>query len=143
VIKEKIMISRSYRVGQILYVLTHKETKIYPIQVIEEIIKRTVSGESVSYIAKVGKNAKTISLSEVDGDLYEDIEDLRKDLTNRVMNTVNNILDSSALKAEEWYPRSEIQSPIIDPLQRHTEKAVVVLPDGKVANLKLTNVNEE
>lgn len=139
-----MMTSCSYRVGQILYVLTNKETKIYPLQIVEEIIKRTVSGESISYIAKVGKNARTISLSDVDGELYEDIEDLRRDLTHRVMNTVNNIIDSSALKAEEWYPRSEVHSPIIDPLQQREEKAVVVLPDGKVANLKLSdNVNEE
>ena len=137
------MMSRSYRVGQILYILTHKETKIYPLQIVEEIIKRTVSGESVSYIARIGKNAKTVSMSDIEGDVYEDIEDLRRDLTTRVMNTVNNIIDSSVSKAEEWYPRSETHSPIIDPLQRKEEKTVVVLPDGKVANLKLSNINEE
>jgi hypothetical protein len=136
---------RSYRVGQILYVLTHKETKIYPIQIVEEIIKRTVSEESLSYIAKIGKNAKNISLSDIEGDIYEDAEDLRRDLTGRVMNTVNKIIDSSMLRAEEWYLRSETHSQIIDPLQqqKEEEKTVVLLPDGKVANLKLSNVSEE
>ena len=133
------MPQHSYSVGQILYVLTHKETKIYPIQIVEEIIKRTVNGETISYIAKIGKNEKTVSLSDIEGDFYEDVENLRSVLTQRVMNTVNNIIDSAVTKSDEWYSNAKLHSPIIDPLQQREEQTVVVLPDGKVANLRLKN----
>jgi hypothetical protein len=128
---------KNYKVGQVLYVLSHKETKIYPIQVVEEIIKRTVSGESISYLAKVGKSEKQIHLTEVEGDLFEDIEKLREVLTNRVIATINKVVEHAVLRANECYEQPEVHSPILDKEDLEQEKVLVQLPDGKIANLKL------
>jgi hypothetical protein len=132
------MSNRAYRVGQVLYVLANKETKIYPVQVIEEIIKRTVAGESVSYLAKVGKSGRQVTLSEVDGELFENVENLREVLMKRVTSTISNVIENAVTKANEWYEQPEVHSPIIEQQDQQLEEKVVVrLPDGKIANLKI------
>lgn len=133
------MSNRAYRVGQVLYVLTNKDTKIYPVQITEEIIKRTVTGESVSYMVRVGKTGKAVSLSEIDGEIYEEVDRLREVLTKRVINMINGIIDNALLKSSEWYEQPEVISPIIEQNSQPEDKVVVTLPDGKVANLKANN----
>lgn len=135
----------SYKVGQIIYVLTSKETKIYPVQVVEEIIKRSITGESTSYIVKVGKGNKLLPISDIQGELFEDVESLREVLSKRIINTVNNIVNESIEKASEWYEQPEVHSPIIDaPRLEQNDKqdgVIVKLSDGKIANVKLPNIS--
>jgi hypothetical protein len=132
------MSNRAYRVGQVLFVLTNKDTRIYPVQITEEIIKRTVAGESVSYMVRIGKSGKAAHLSEIDGEIYEEIDRLREVLTKRVVNMINGVIDNALLKSSEWYEQPEVLSPIIDQDVQQDEKVVVTLPDGKVANLKIS-----
>lgn len=135
------MSNRTYRVGQVLYVLMSKETKIIPVQIVEEIIKRTVAGESVSYIVRAGKNSKPLSLQELDGEVFENVELLRETLTKKVMNTVNVVVDNAVVKASEWYEQPEVVSPLIEEATSHVDDTVVVkLPDGKIANVKMPNM---
>ena len=135
------MSNRTYRVGQVLYVLMSKETKIIPVQVIEEIIKRTVAGESVSYIVKAGKNHNPASLQDIDGEVFENVELLRETLTKKVMNTVNLVVDNAVLKASEWYEQPEVVSPLIEDSRNKDDETVIVkLPDGKVANVKMPSM---
>lgn len=137
----KLMSNRTYRVGQVLYVLMSKETKIVPVQIIEEIIKRTVSGESISYIVKAGKNDKSVSLQDLDGEVFDNVELLRETLTKKVMNTVNVVIDNAITRASEWYDQPEVVSPLADVSQVTSEDTVAVkLPDGKIANVKLPSM---
>jgi len=135
----------TYKVGQIIYVLTSKETKIYPVQVVEEIIKRSITGESVSYIVKAGKGNKLVPISDIQGELFEDVESLREVLTKRIINTINNIVNESIEKASEWYEQPEVHSPIIEspPFEPDDKQdsIVVKLSDGKIANVKLPNIS--
>lgn len=141
----KAMQKAAYKVGQIIYVLTSKETKIYPVQVVEEIIKRSITGESVSYIIKAGKGNKLIPISDIQGELFEDVESLREVLTKRIVNTVNSIVNESIEKASEWYEQPEVHSPIVEsPSFKSDDKrdsVVVKLSDGKIANVKLPDIS--
>lgn len=140
------MTSRAYRVGQVLFVLMNKETKIIPVQVIEEIIKRTVDGETTSYMVKMGKSGKVLSLSEIDGDVFDNVDKLRDVLTKRVMNTINAVVDNAAVRAGEWYEQPEVHSPMLEPLppppqeKNDSESIMVQLPDGKYANVKMPSM---
>lgn len=135
------MSSRSYRVGQVLYVLMSKETKIIPVQIVEEIIKRTVAGESVSYIVKAGKNSKPISLQDFDGEVFDNVDLLRDTLLKKVMNTVNSVVDNAVVRASEWYDQPEVVSPLVDEsLARSDDTVAVKLSDGKIANVKLPSM---
>ena len=47
-----------YEVGQVLYVLIKKEHKVIPVKVIEKILRKTLDGESISYIVELPTSAR-------------------------------------------------------------------------------------
>ena len=54
----------NYTVGQIVYLLSKKEIKVYPAQIIEEIKRKTINEEIVSYIILLPDKGKTEVLIE-------------------------------------------------------------------------------
>ena len=42
-----------YEVGQVLYVLMKKEHTVIPVKVVEKILRKTLEGESISYIVEL------------------------------------------------------------------------------------------
>jgi hypothetical protein len=136
-----------YKVGQVLYILLRKETRIFPVQVVEEITKKTLTGETVSYMINVGKKAQTTMLSDIEGDVFESVETLRSTLIERITNSVNSLIDNATQRASEWYEQVEIYSPvdgvvdIVETRSNISENVVVNLPDGTVARVKMPNSN--
>lgn len=57
-------------VGQIIYVLSAETDKIVPMQVCEELRRRSISGEEVTYLISSGPDKKTFRLDEVNGKVY-------------------------------------------------------------------------
>lgn len=96
----------NYRVGQILYVILKREaSSIYPMQVVEEITKKTLNGEETSYILRAGSDPrKTFSVSEIDGEIFDSSENAKKILIDRVVKIVSDRVDTAINKAMEWYP---------------------------------------
>ena len=132
----------SYSIGQILYVLLNRETKICPVQVVEEITKRTLGGETTTYIVKFGKRGETVSLSDLDGQVFESVEVLRKTLHDRITRSVENIVTNTVKKAEEWYQSTAEDASIVRrneslEVQQQEEDAVITLPDGTVAKIRM------
>lgn len=139
-----------YKIGQVLYVLLNRETKICPVQVVEEITKRTLSGETINYIVKVGKKGETTSLSDMDGQVFDSVDSLRTTLYDRITRSVETIITNTVVRANEWYPTQqqveetiqiqELAQPEIVTFTEETigdEETMVTLPDGTVAKLKM------
>ena len=98
----------NYSVGQVLYVILDKQTAVYPMIVVEEIIKRTMNkGQIVSdydYVLHAGAdNPKVWSLSAIKGEIFSSAEDVRKSLVERAVSSINKHVDSAVAKAAEWY----------------------------------------
>ena len=51
--------SKKYDVGQVLYVISKKERKVYPVLVVEEIVRKTLSGAETSYIVQLPDRKST------------------------------------------------------------------------------------
>lgn len=95
----------NYQVGQILYVILRKETTVYPMQVIEEITKKTLDGEVTSYILKAGRDvSKTLSINDIDGEIFDSPEAAEKVLFERVTQSISIRIEQAKTKAKEWYP---------------------------------------
>ena len=58
-----------YAVGDVVYVISNKKRNVVPVQIVEQIVRRSLEGESVSFKAALpGKDpSKTIDLDEIDG----------------------------------------------------------------------------
>lgn len=95
------------KVGQVLYVVLNKQTAVYPMQVIEEITKKTLEGVVVDYILRGGTDPKSaIRLGDVDGEVFETADKAKRVLTDRVVETIEKRVEAAILKAKEWYPTS-------------------------------------
>lgn len=132
-----------YNIGQVLYVLLNKETKICPVQVIEEITKKTLEGESTTYIVRFGKKGDAVDLSALDGQVFESIDTLRSTLHERITRTVNAVINGTLRRAQEWYQQHEpLKVPnegvsVHNPqLEDDLDDAIVTLPDGTIAKVR-------
>jgi hypothetical protein len=97
--------SSTYKVGQVVYALLRKEAAVFPIQVIEEITKKTLDGEVTTYMVRAGADAsKVVALSEVDGEIFDNAEAAKATLVERVTVTVAQRVDQAVARAKEWYP---------------------------------------
>lgn len=133
-----------YSVGQVLYVIVNKKGQVYPMRIIEEITKKTLSGEEVNYVLQVGKESTaTILLDEVEGEIFETPEEARLTLIDRATRQIEKIVSVAVLKSKEWYSQPGAQQSISSqeihelPPPTYTNDNVVTLPDGTVARLKL------
>ena len=90
----------NYRVGQVLYMIGEKSTKVLPIQVVEEIIRTTMDGKAKSYIIRLPDKKKTTAdISEIKGHLFENTTELREYMTKNATDAINKMIDhASALR---------------------------------------------
>jgi hypothetical protein len=95
----------SYRVGQVLYVVLRKEPNVYPMQVVEEITKKTLEGEVTTYMLRAGADAsKVLPINDIDGEIFDSADNARKTLIERVSQSIATRVDQAISKAKEWYP---------------------------------------
>jgi len=130
-----------YSIGQILYILMNRETKILPVQVIEEITKKSLNGESTNYIVRVGSKGEATSLSDIDGEIFDSIIVLRQTLHEKIIKMVDSVVENSEKRAKEWYQIDDVDSIISEPIEKAIEiqqdDAVVILPDGTKSKIKM------
>ena len=103
---------KDYKVGQVLYMIGEKSTKVLPIQVVEEIVRTTMDGKAKSYIIKLPDKAQTTAdISEIKGDLFESTKTLREYMTKNATEAINkmitNFTTKSALKKSFHKVKSE------------------------------------
>ena len=133
----------TYYVGQILYVILNRKMQIYPMMVIEEIIKKTMKGEEVNYVLQGGSDTSTtLLLNQVDGEIFESADEAKHVLTTRASLQIEKLVDAAVAKAAEWYSKKEdtdihAQQIMSLPSSNEIEESIKVeLPDGTIANLK-------
>ena len=105
-----------YTVGQVLYVVLKKEARVYPMQVVEEMTKKTLDGEVTSYMVRGGTDPKAqLLISDVDGEIFDSADKAKSMLIERATTSITRLIDVAVAKAQEWYPGS-FEAPSDDPL---------------------------
>lgn len=132
----------SYSVGQILFVVLNKKSQVYPMQVVEEIRKKTLKGEVTTYVLQGGSDPNsTLELEQVDGEIFESADDVRQTLLSRATQQITKIVVAAVAKSKEWYgiqtASKEDEAIEKDPTAiTNDPNAFVTLPDGTKARLK-------
>lgn len=120
----------SYVVGQVLYVVPSHKVAIHPMQVIEEIVKKTLVGTEVGYVLRGGPDEKmTIKLEEVQGEIFDSAETARVTLVDRATRQIGRLVDSAIKHASEWYPGSVHES-------NHSDASSDIINSVKAQNVK-------
>lgn len=160
----------SYKVNQVLYVALNGQTKVIPVLVVEEVVKRSATGEKITYMVQAGNNDENITeLAKIDGEVFETPKKVREFLINRATNAISALIDQANTAARDWYPAAFEGS--LDPLagikkvqpktktndndddsggrtpirlpQVQGEKSKITLEDGTVANIVVSEPRDE
>lgn len=145
-----------YEIGQVLFVVLASKQQIFPMQVVETVTKKTLKGEEVKYCLQAGSDKTTkIMLDQLDGEVFVSAEEARSTLVSRATSQINALVASAEKKAKTWYefrepderriavktPIPQIEEPKISYIDEQdegeSEESSVVLPDGRVAKLRL------
>lgn len=132
----------TYCVGQVLYVVMKNKASVFPFVVVEEIVRKTVDGETTSYIVRGGTDPKqTVPITSLEGEVFDSAASAKAELIDRATRSINKLVDAAVQRAQEWYPGSvELPSDAgvkrQSPMDIGTTGDVVELPDGTKARVK-------
>jgi hypothetical protein len=85
-----------YEVGQIIYLLLNNEMKIFPVRVAEEIIRRRLGSEDVTYkVILPTKSRELVDLSDLDATIFTSTDALRNHMVENAVKTINTLIERS------------------------------------------------
>jgi hypothetical protein len=93
---------QNYEVGQILFMTSLKRMNIIPVQVVEEVIRTTLTGKEKTYMIKLpDKNSTVADISHVKGKLFTSKLAVRAYMIENATGAIDNMVaEAEILKAE-------------------------------------------
>ncbi len=123
----------NYEVGQILYVIYPKNECIMPLLVCEEIRRRTIEGEEVSYLVRSGSELTTCDLKTITGTIYTNIQDALAELKNNFELFLQKQASWTSEMERVWYHSQQTKSQVATNTK--------FVEQSKVSNLHVTQSN--
>ena len=137
-------------VGQVIYLLTKKSSKVYPALVCEEIKKRSLAGETTNYVVRLPTDdAREVEVDKLEAEIFESVKEAKETMLGRISSEIDLMLEQ-AVNMSSVFSEFAIDQP--DALEDLTEEesvesstdedfAIVDLGDGKVARMNIDHVN--
>ena len=137
----------TYSVGQILYVISSKTMNVFPVLVVEEIVKKTLDSDNqISYAVLVGAQGfeNPVSLSSLGGDIYTSANDAKTALIDRLTKNITQLIDNAEHLASTKWPRQIVKStPSVNVVPQGDENDISVrLDDGTLARVVTTRAKK-
>ena len=144
-----------YEVGQVLFVVLKKKQKIIPVQVVEQIVRKSLESESIQYLVAAPGRDESINLDSLNADVYTDINNMTEALYENVRGVINTMAKrAQQVASDEFGFREPAPSPhkekqyedmfpepgLIDTPKVDDEKVQVTFPDGTVGNLTIPDI---
>ena len=150
-----------HRVGQVLFIILNKKQQVIPVQVTEQIVRRTLNGEEISYTVSIParEGLKPMTLEQIDGEVFTSIDQVKERMFENATEVINAITEKAGAVAKnrfDYQPElnEHNDSSSVEPLTdddvlvtpRNNAKspgpgeAMVDLGDGTVAKVKLPNI---
>ena len=86
----------NYTVGQILYLLSSKSMKVFPVQIVEEIIKNTIEGTQTNYTVQLPDKEKTrTDLGELQVKQFTDVKSCKKFMLENAEASIDNVIKNA------------------------------------------------
>ena len=142
-----------YEVGQVLYTINNERKSIIPIRVIEQVIKKSIDGETIEYTVEVpGKagNKKTnISMFK---NLFLSLEEVQSFLLNNAKKEVNRLIERAEAINEKYFNliKKEKQNTgeILETVENNVacknnnESVIIDLGNGQKGNISINNIKD-
>lgn len=144
-----------FDVGQVVFLLSNKEARVFPALVTEQIDKKTMAGREKHYVVKLpNKEMSEVPMSKVDAQVFKSIESAREEMVSRATNQIDRILEK-AMSVSQVFKDFLVHDPVENlpsdienrkynhALVENTEKdekfATVDLGNGVVGRVNLDN----
>ena len=130
----------SYDVGQIVYIVSSKKMQVIPFVIAEEVVRKTLSGKDVTYLVKRDGTSKTYNLRELQGEIFDDIEDVRTSLVNNATGAINKICESAKKRSISLQvPKPSVESPGVK-IPTEDDIKSFVLENGTKVNVNIPDI---
>ena len=139
----------NFSVGSVLFVLSKNEMNVYPVRVVEEVYRKNLKGDSVSYIVQ-DKTGGVFDLEDIEGAVFSSSADVRSTMFNLLKKKVDEVVDGARRTASEVFetytePTMGQGSPMLandvanlqKPDQQVDDMRRVQMPDGSFANVSI------
>jgi len=136
----------AYKVGQVIYLIHPQKLAVIPAQVVEQIIKRTVSGEEIVYNLQPPGDVPQVTLSSFEGEVFENLGSVREYLLTNVQNHVESIIEKTGKIVESSFEisvstkstRKRKKSKKVEEIPKPAAGMQVDLGNGQVGNVRIS-----
>lgn len=135
-----------YKVGQVLFIILNKKQQVIPVQVTEQVVRRSLNGEEISYSVSIPNREgdRTHELDSIDGEVFDTLEDVRKTMFEHANYVITTITDKALTIAQKRFDYDASSISDLDPGLTSSEPIKpedtvhrVELDDGTIANIKM------
>ena len=142
-----------YQVGQVLFIILNKKQQVIPVQVTEQVVRRSLNGEEISYSVSIPNRDENriLELDSIDGEVFESIDSVREYMLEQTTQIIAAITDRALKVAKN---RFDYDGPLISDLGHdlvmpssqeksdEPDSVKVELEDGTMANVKIPNLSD-
>jgi hypothetical protein len=133
--------SGNFAVGQVIYVISRKESRVYPVLVVEETVRKTLEGTAVTYMVQLpDKKATVVPLDGISDKAFSRADDLRDFLITSATKSINTMVDDAVKIGHVLAPAGDVVPEARDVQPSEDGVIMVDLPDGTKARLRAPNV---
>jgi hypothetical protein len=127
-----------YEVGQIIYSILEDKHKVLPLKVSEQVITKTLDGETISYKVLIpGKSNKKIDLSSVKN-IWSNLEDIRLHLTDNANSAINSMLnEANNIQSKYFIEEKKEDASVLDTCINDPNVDTIISPDPDSLSIKV------
>lgn len=113
-----------HSVGDIVYIVSSRRRRIFPARVVEQVIRKNLEGENVTYMVELPSESpgRTQNLSDVDGTVHINLEQARDFLHRQATAAIDEMIMYAQEMCENHFgvgPSPE-SSDILDRSEQHS-----------------------
>ena len=136
----------SYNVGQVLYLIHNEKRTVIPVQVVEQILRRSLEGERTTYMVQLPSPRATASdpreLDSLPCEVYESLDDVKTILVKNARVVIDELISKASSLANTHFSNGELaetERPLgqVDVSDVSTDTVRITLDDGTIANVKI------
>lgn len=133
----------SYSVGQVLYAVSNSSMRVFPVLIVEEIVKKTLnSANEISYTVMLENRGEPVQLKSLNANIYNTAKDAKEALLSNITKNVYALVDAAERSAIEMWPKQ--QSAPVDIVNGSSDEDIgVKLADGTIARVKRSKKQQE
>jgi hypothetical protein len=132
-----------FEVGKVLFVISKKTNKVFPVQIIECIIRKTTSGDSYSHTVVIpNKERAEMRLEEMDVDIFPTLDGARDYMMKNAIAAIDEMARRAGEIASSVF--SEPEESVLDQQVSHSVNddgegvtQIVDLGNGQKARLRI------